>query len=96
MNFEYDMIDSFDDSGQKMPAILSHNALVIDCSYLHKDLYEMIFDMSVVLQEHNYGLFVLARSRLNQILVSVRDDLRVCEYVPELDIVIKNQMQVYM
>ena len=90
MNFEYDVIDSFEKSGSKIPEILSSNAMFIDCQYLHKDLYQIVYDLAVVLQKHNFGLFVMARSRLNQMLVFLRDELRVCEYVPEIDIVLKD------
>ena len=90
MNFEYDVIDSFDDGGQKVAQILSDNAIFIDCQYLHKDLYSMVFDLANLLREGNYGLFILARVRLNQILVYLRDELEVCEYVPEIDIKLRN------
>lgn len=96
MDFEYDVVDSFEQSGQKVPSILAHNALFIDCHYLNKDFYSIVFDLALVLKQHNYGLFVLARSRLNQILVFLRDTLQVCEFVPEVDIVLKDQMQLYM
>lgn len=65
MDFDYNVIDSFDDSGNKIPQLLSHNAIFIDCAYLHKDLYSMVYDLALILKEHNYGLFVLARQRLN-------------------------------
>ena len=90
MNFEYDVIDTFDDGGQKVAQILSDNAIFIDCQYLHKDLYSMVFDLANLLREGNYGLFILARVRLNQILVYLRDELEVCEYVPEIDIKLRN------
>ena len=95
MNFKYDVIDSFKDSGNKVPSVVAHNAVFIDCHYLHKDIYQMIFDLAIVLKDRNYGLFVLARQRLNELLVYVRDDLNVCEFVPEVDIVVKDQMSVY-
>ena len=41
--------------------MLSHNAVFIDCGFLHKDIYETVYDLSLVLKEHNYGIFVLAR-----------------------------------
>lgn len=41
--------------------MLSHNAVFIDCGFLHKDIYDMVYDLSLVLKEHNYGIFVLAR-----------------------------------
>lgn len=49
----------------------------------------------MVMREQNYGLFVLARNRLNQMLVYIRDDLEVCNQVPEIDIVLKDQMAFY-
>lgn len=65
VDFDYNVIDSFDDSGNKIPQLLAHNAIFIDCAYLHKDLYSMVYDLALILKEHNYGLFVLARQRLN-------------------------------
>lgn len=95
MDFTYSVIDAFEDSGQKIPDIIAHNAIFIDCAYLHKDLYSILFDLSQLLKEQNYGLFVIARKRLNQMLVYARDDLNVCNYVPEVDIVVKDQVSVY-
>ena len=69
-----------------MPDILSSNAIFIDCQYLNKDFYSIVYDSALTLQKHNFGLFVLARNRLNELLVFLRDDLRVCENVPEIDI----------
>ena len=95
MDFPYIVIDAFEDSGQKIPELIAHNAVFIDCAYMHKDLYSIVFDLSMLLKEQNYGLFVIARKRLNQILVYARDELNVCEYVPEVDIVVKDQVAVY-
>ena len=95
MNFEYEVIDSFDDAGNKISQILSHNAVFVDCGYLNKDFYEIIYNLAIVLQQHNYGLFVLLRPRLNQLLVYMRDELKICDFVPEIDIVFKNQMELY-
>ena len=50
----------------------------------------MVFNLANLLREGNYGLFILARVRLNQILVYLRDELEVCEYVPEIDIKLRN------
>ena len=75
-----------------MPSILSSNAIFVDCKYLNKDFYEIVFNLALLLRQHNYGLFVLARQQLNQFLVFLRDDLRVCENVPEIDLVIREQM----
>ena len=96
MDFTYNVIDSFDDNGNKVPQILSHNAIFIDCGYLNKDIYSIVYDLALILKEHNYGLFVLARKRLNELLVGIRDDMSACEYVPEIDIILKNQMEIYM
>lgn len=92
LDFKYKVIDSFDDAGNKVPSILSHNAIFIDCHYLNKDIYKMIFDVAIALKNHQYGLFIVARPRLNEILVYTRDSLNVCNVVPEVDIVMKNQM----
>ena len=94
-DFDYQVIDSFDDAGNKAPEILTQNAIFVDCHYLNKDLYQVVYDLALVLQKHNYGLFVVARKNLNSMLVFIRDSLNVCEYVPEIDIVVKNQMDIY-
>ena len=51
----------------------------------------MMYNTALVLRKHNYGLFLMVRKRLNEALIYFRDDLNMCEYVPEVDIVIKNQ-----
>jgi hypothetical protein len=58
--------------------MLSHNAVFIDCGFLHKDIYDMVYDLALVLKEHNYGLFVLTRQNLNELLVYIRDEMRAC------------------
>lgn len=75
--------------------MLSSTAIFVDCNYLHKDIYEILYNSSIVLRERNYGLFLLVRQRLNEALVFIRDDLNLCDYVPEIDIVFKNQMSLY-
>ena len=95
MDFEYNVIDKFNDSGNKMPSILAENSVFVDCTYLNKDIYDIIFNLALTLKEHNYGLFVVARQRLNQLLVVVRDKLNLCEFVPEVDIVLKDQLDIY-
>ena len=69
LELHYKVIDSYDDIGNKAPMMLANNAIFIDCNYVNKDLYDIIYRFSLVLREHNYGLFVLARKKLNQILV---------------------------
>ena len=51
MDFTYSVIDTFENSGQKIPDIIAHNAIFIDCAYLHKDLYSILFDLSQLLRE---------------------------------------------
>ena len=96
MNFNYEVLDSFEESGNKISSILSHNAIFLDCSYLNKDFYQIIYDFSMVLKKHNYGIFVLVRQQLNQLLVSMRDEMNLCDFVPEIDIVLKDQMGIYV
>jgi len=88
--FDYYVLDTFSDIGNKAPIILAQNAIFMDCGYLHKDLYEIVYELALVLMKHNYGLFVLVRERLNQTLVYIRDELDACGYVPEIDIVFKD------
>lgn len=75
--------------------MLASNAIFVDCHYINKDLYDILFKGALVLREHNYGLFLLARQRLNEMLVYMRDDLDMCDYVPEIDIVFKDQYAIY-
>ena len=90
MDFTYTVIDDFEGAGQKIPEIIAHNAFFIDCSYMHNDFYQIIYDLALIIKEENYGLFVLARHRLNKALVFVRDSLNACDYVPEIDLVVKD------
>jgi len=61
LEFQYNVIDSFESAGNKVPAMLAPKAIFIDCNYLHKDLYQVLYGSALVLREHNYGLFLLVR-----------------------------------
>lgn len=47
-------------------------------------------DFSLILKEHYYGVYMLVRKRLSQALAYIRDDLEVCNIVPEIDIILKD------
>ena len=96
LNFDYEILDSFEESGNKIASVMSHNAIFVDCTYLNKDFYQIIYDLALVLKNHNYGIFVLARQQLNHLLVSMRDEMNLCDSVPEIDIVLKDQMGIYV
>ena len=96
MNFNYEVLDSFEESGNKITSVMSHNAIFVDCTYLNKDFYQILNHFTMVLKRHNYGIFVLARPRLNRLLVSMRDEINICDIVPEIDIVLKDQMGIYV
>lgn len=40
-------------------------------------------------------MFALTRTQLNELLVYIRDELNICDVVPEIDIVLKDQLAVY-
>ena len=51
MNFEYKVMDSYREGGQKVPELFAQNAVFVDCSYLHKDVYKMVYELSMILME---------------------------------------------
>ena len=90
LEFKYNVLDSFEDVGNKVPSMLAPNSIFTDCNYLHKDIYQVLYDSALILRKRNFGLYLLVRKRLNEVLVYIRDDFNACEAVPEIDIVFKN------
>ena len=54
------------------------------------DAYKIIFDLAILLSEHNTNLFLLMRNSLNKLLVNVRDNLTVCDYSPSIAVILKD------
>ena len=68
VSFDYKVINEFETSGNKMPEILSHTAIFIDCRYLHFDMSEMINDLSELLKEANKVIYLLIEKRKDAFL----------------------------
>ena len=96
VSFDYKVINEFETSGNKMPEILSHTAIFIDCRYLHFDLSEMINDLSQLLKEANKVMYLLIEKRKDAFLQTLSTDNFACCHVPEVDVVLKDQMDLYM
>ena len=79
-----------------MSALISKNTIFIDCRYLHKDLYDIVFKLCKILEEKNILLFAALRPRLNQILIYIRDRLSVCDYAPEASVILNDQAEYYV
>ena len=54
------------------------------------DFYQMVFDLAMIIKNNDYGLYIIMRPRLNEVLVNLRDNLNVCDAVPEVDIKFKD------
>ena len=65
LELKYKVIDSFKDIGNKAPTILANNAIFVDCSYLNKDLYNIITKLKNVLKDHNMAIFLVMRKKIN-------------------------------
>ena len=62
--FDYRVLDSFEESGNKMPEILSYNSILVDCRYVQRDIVEMIDKLSKIVQESNYLIYSMVEKRL--------------------------------
>lgn len=60
------------------------------------DFYQMVFDMAMIIKNNDYGLYIIMRPRFNEVLVDLRDNLNVCDAVPEVDIKFKDQVELYI
>ena len=56
----------------------------------------MVFDLAMIIKNNDYGLYIIMRPRFNQVLVNLRDNLNVCDAVPEVDIKFKDQVELYI
>ena len=56
----------------------------------------MLFRVAQLIKESDYGLFLIVRPFLNKVMVQVRDDLNLCDAVPEIDIKLKNPIDLYV
>ena len=50
----------------------------------------------MILEERHLLLYSALRPRLNQILVYIRDELSVCDYAPEINVLLKDQSAYYI
>ena len=65
LSYTYKAIDDFDDGGGKVSNLISKNSIFIDCKYLHKDMYDIIFELAMILQDKHVLLYAALRPRLN-------------------------------
>ena len=96
LNINYSVQGTFSDSGRKIANFLADANIFIDCGKMNMDVYKIVFDFSMILQEHYFSLFLTLRHSLNVLLVQIRDNLDICNYAPELNLIIKNKYETYM
>ena len=90
LSYSYKAIDEFSNGGGKVSNLISKNTIFVDCKYLNKDLYDIIYELAMILEDKNLILYSALRPRLNQILIYIRDRLSVCDYAPEINVLLKN------
>ena len=95
LSYTYTAIDAFSDGGGKISNVIAKNSIIIDCKFLHKDLYDIIYTLAIMLQDKHIVLYSALRPRLNQILVYIRDRLSVCDYAPEINAILVDQPSYY-
>ena len=96
LSYTYKAIDEFNDGGGKIISFIAQNSVLIDCKWLYKDLYDIIYELAMILEEKHLVLYMSLRPRLNQILVYIRDELSVCDYAPEINALLKEQPAYYL
>ena len=96
LSYSYKAIDEFSSGGGKVSNLISKNTIFVDCKYLHKDLYDIVYELAMILEDKNIVLYAALRPRLNQILIYIRDRLSVCDYAPEVNVLLKNSTDYYL
>ena len=54
-------MDTYENSGEKVVGMLANKSHMIECRHVNLDLYDIAYDLALVLRGHDYGLFVLLR-----------------------------------
>ena len=57
VEFDYSAIDEFEEGGNKVPLMLQHSAIFVDCSYLQKDAEEILRSLSLMLRQEQEILY---------------------------------------
>ena len=96
LSYAYKAIDQFDDGGGKVSRYVAKNTIFVDCGFLHNDLYDMVFQLAMILEERNIVLYTALVPRLNEILIYLRDRFSVCDYAPEINVLLSNQTDFYL
>lgn len=89
-SFKYRVNDTYTETGGKIPNALAQNSLFIDCHYMNKDMYQFVYSVSLQIKRRNYPLFLSLRTRLNKLLVFIRDEVNMCEYAMTLEAVLSD------
>ena len=61
LEFNYKIVDIYDDSGLKIINMFADTSTIVDCHYIHEDLYEILLNLALLLRENDYGLFLIFR-----------------------------------
>ena len=79
-----------------MSRYAAKNTIFVDCGWLHKDLYDIVYELAMILEQRNIVLYAALVPRLNQILVYLRDRFSVCDYAPEINVLLTNSTDFYL
>ena len=96
VQFTYKVVEAFDSTGNKIPEVLSHNAIFVECSHVQKDIIEVMEGLAMLMKEFNLVFYAIIEQRLNSFVDLMEERRFACNYVPEIDIVLKDQMGIYM
>ena len=79
-----------------MSKYIAKNTIFIDCGWLHKDLYDIVYELAMILERRNIVLYAALVPRLNEILIYLRDRFSVCDYAPEINVMLANATEFYL
>ena len=59
VQFDYDIADEFETSGNKIPANFEKTAIFVDCAFVGNDIHAIVTQLSVLLEEFSGLIYMM-------------------------------------